>query len=103
METLDRIKSLMKENSNMSRAKLAEASGVSLSTLNSMFSRNSRPTDSTLTAICKAFGISVTQFYLEMHIPVELPEEDVKLLDASRRFTRKQRDKLISFLDSLSE
>lgn len=45
--------------------KLAKLSGVSQSTLSNMFSRNNDPSISTLEDICRAFGITLSQFFAD--------------------------------------
>lgn len=58
--------------------RLAKESGLSESTIINIFQRNTLPTISTLEAICRAFGITLAQFFAESNL-VELSSEQQDL------------------------
>lgn len=62
MNVLKRINELRK-NRGWSIYKLSEESGITQSTLANMFNRQTQPSISTLTALCEAFGITLSQFF----------------------------------------
>lgn len=62
MEVLEKIERLRKEK-GWSINYLAMESGLTQSTLNNLYSRNTEPKISTLRAICGAFGISLSEFF----------------------------------------
>ena len=62
MEVLEKIERLRKEK-GWSINYLAMESGLTQSTLNNLYSRNTEPKISTLRAICGAFGISLSDFF----------------------------------------
>ena len=64
MEVLDKIERLRKEK-GWSINYLAMESGLTQSTLNNLYSRQTEPKISTLRAICSAFGISLSEFFKE--------------------------------------
>lgn len=64
MEVLEKIESLRKER-GWSINYLAMESGLTQSTLNNLYSRNTKPKISTLRAICGAFGITLSDFFKE--------------------------------------
>lgn len=64
MEVLEKIESLRKER-GWSINYLAMESGLTQSTLNNLYSRNTEPKISTLRAICGAFGITLSDFFKE--------------------------------------
>lgn len=64
MEVLEKIEKLRKEK-GWSINCLAMESGLTQSTLNNLYSRNTEPKISTLRAICSAFGISLSDFFKE--------------------------------------
>ena len=64
MEILEKIDKLRKER-GWSIYKLAEESCVTQSTMANMFSRHSTPSIWTLSMICEAFGITLSQFFEE--------------------------------------
>lgn len=64
MEVLEKIETLRKEK-GWSINYLAMESGLTQSTLNNLYSRNTEPKISTLRAICGAFGITLSDFFKE--------------------------------------
>ncbi len=64
MEILEKIEALRKEK-GWSINYLAMESGLTQSTLNNLYSRNTEPKISTLRAICGAFGITLSEFFKE--------------------------------------
>lgn len=64
MEVLEKIETFRKEK-EWSINYLAMESGLTQSTLNNLYSRNSEPKISTLRAICGAFGITLSEFFKE--------------------------------------
>lgn len=71
MDVLERIEELRKEK-GWSINYLAMESGLTQSTLNNLYSRNSEPKISTLRAICSAFGITLADFFKEEESEDEL-------------------------------
>ena len=64
MEVLEKIEKLRKEK-GWSINYLAMESGLTQSTLNNLYSRNTEPKISTLRAICSAFGLTLSDFFKE--------------------------------------
>lgn len=64
MEVLKKIERL-REEKGWSINYLAMESGLTQSTLNNLYSRNTEPKISTLRAICGAFGITLADFFKE--------------------------------------
>ena len=62
MDAQKQIKKLMEERS-WTDYRLAKESGLSHSTVTNMFDRNNTPTLPTLEAVCRAFGITLAQFF----------------------------------------
>ena len=71
MEVLEKIEKLRKEK-GWSINYLAMESGLTQSTLNNLYSRNTEPKISTLRAICGAFGITLSDFFKEEESDDEL-------------------------------
>ena len=78
MNTQERIRQLMKER-NWTDYRLAKEANLSHSTVANMFKRNNAPTIPTLEAVCKAFCITLAQFFTEGNAPIELTEEQRNL------------------------
>ena len=64
MDVIERIDFLMKER-KWSTYKLSQESGLSSSTIANIHRRNTVPSITTLEAICKAFNITLAQFFSE--------------------------------------
>lgn len=77
MDTKGRIREMMNDR-RWSDYKLAQNAGLSQSTISNLFTRNNDPTISTLSSICDAFGITLSQFFSEGPI-VELTDEQYVL------------------------
>ena len=71
MEVLEKIERLRIEK-GWSINYLAMESGLTQSTLNNLYSRNTEPKISTLRAICGAFGITLSDFFKEEETEDEL-------------------------------
>lgn len=71
MEVLEKIEMLRKEK-GWSINYLAMESGLTQSTLNNLYSRNTEPKISTLRAICGAFGITLSDFFKDEESDDEL-------------------------------
>lgn len=73
MDVLDRLRRLMYER-DWTEYRLAKESGLSQSTISNMFYRNTIPSIPTLEIICRAFGITLAQFFADGNF-VELTDE----------------------------
>ena len=73
MDTNDRIKQLLTER-GWTSYRLAKEAGISDATINNLFRRNTVPTIPTLEAICKGFGITLSQFFAEGDMVEMTPE-----------------------------
>ncbi|MCU6720584.1 helix-turn-helix domain-containing protein [Porcipelethomonas ammoniilytica] len=94
MNTLERIRKLL-NGRNWSMYKLLKASGVSQSTLSNMFSRNNDPSISTLEDICKAFGITLSQFFANEGELVVLTKEQSEMLEKWSSLSAEQKSSLL--------
>ena len=80
MDVLERLRKLLQER-GWSEYRLAQVSGLNESTISNIYRRNTLPTIPTLEAICKAFGITLSQFFAESDM-VEMTPDVKELLDA---------------------
>lgn len=64
MDTIERIRQQM-ELRGWSEYRLAKESGLSQSTIANVFHRSTLPSIPTLERICKAFGITLSQFFAD--------------------------------------
>ena len=99
MDAQKRIKQLMKER-DWTDYRLAKESGLSHSTVTNMFNRNNAPTLPTLEAVCKAFGITLAQFFAEGE-ESRLTEEQQKLFSKWSTLTDRQKQILLELMDAI--
>ena len=95
MDTLDKIRRLQGER-GWTDYKLAQEAQISTNTLSSLFLRNSPPKLDTLQCICKAFGLTLAQFFLEDEEIEVLSGTEKEMLQVFRKLSPKQQQALIS-------
>ena len=96
-----RIRKLMAER-QWSEYRLALESGLSQSTISNIFSRNTTPSISTLESICKAFGITLAQFFAEGD-RVELTSEQLEMFRAWSSLTPAQKEVIRQLIDVMKK
>lgn len=102
MDILNKITSLREER-HWTEYQLAEKSGLTQSTISSWYRKKMLPSISSLTKICDAFGITVSQFFLdddESNV-VLLSEKQLQLLKQAAKLDAAQFDALLIFLEKL--
>lgn len=100
MDILKRIEELRLER-GWSIYKLTSEAGLTQSTLSNMYSRNTLPSITTLDGICKAFGISLAQFFTTEN-GKDLSDEEFRLISSFRSLNKKQRAAIVSLCESLN-
>jgi len=100
LNVLEKIKTLQREK-GWSMAQLAKKANLTPSTLSTLFQRNHLPTIPTLQAICRAFGITTSQFFADSHLPLDLTLEQTHLLEKWTRLTDKQKIALLALMESM--
>lgn len=101
MDILEKIIKLREER-HWSEYQLAEKSGLTQSTISSWYRKNMLPSVPSLTRICDAFGLSLSQFFLEdQEQAVLLSERQSHLLMYAAKLSPEQYDALLKFLQSL--
>ncbi len=98
MDILDKITQFRMER-NWTEYQLAEKSGLTQSTISSWYRKNMLPTIPSLTKICDAFGITLSQFFLEDGDNVILiSEQQRQLLHHAAKLSPQQYEALLHFL-----
>lgn len=101
MDILKKITQLREER-HWTEYQLAEHSGLTQSTISSWYRKNTLPSISSLSKICDAFGMTLSQFFLEEgNNVVLLNESQFRLLMAANKLSTKQYDILVQFLNEL--
>lgn len=101
MNILEKIVALREER-HWTEYQLAERSGLTQSTISSWYRKNMLPSIPSLNKICDAFGITLSQFFLENDDKtLSLTEKQLDLLQAVEKLDAKQYAALIEFLNTL--
>lgn len=99
MDTNKRLKQLLKER-GWSEYRLAKNCGLSESTIANIFRRNTQPSIITLEIICKAFGITLSQFFAEGDM-IEVTPELKELFENWVNLTPKQKEAALQMLKAM--
>ncbi|HHY27930.1 MAG TPA: helix-turn-helix transcriptional regulator [Desulfitobacterium dehalogenans] len=95
MDIQERIKQLM-DTKGWSEYKLAKEANLPQSTISHLFKRNNAPTYPTIEAICRAFGITMAQFFADEGEAVVLTPDQKELLLLWGTLTQEQHQIVIS-------
>ena len=97
---LTRLRELCKQN-HYSMYLLSKKSGVPLSTLSGIFTKNRYPSIPTLYKLCTALNISISDFFLEPDLVGIITQDDIHLLSKVHSLTLAKRQFLNAYLDAL--
>lgn len=97
-----RLKELCKAQ-HMSKYRLAQLTGLSQTTIANLMDGKNSPTVQTLDIICKAFGISVSQFFNPEDAFSGLSDVQKELLTAWAALDDEKRKLLLAFMQSLQQ
>ena len=100
MDAQKRIKQLMEER-GWTDYQLAKESNLSQSTVANMFNSNNAPTLPTLEAVCKAFGVTLAQFFSESKEPYVLMPEQQELFSRWSSLTDEQKRLLLNLMNTM--
>lgn len=100
MDTHERLRQLLAER-GWTEYRLAKNCGLSESTIANIYRRNSVPSVATLEAICKGFGITMSQFFADTDM-VELTPDMKELFDCWVCLTPSQKSAAIQMLKAMS-
>ena len=96
MDTHQRLRQLLHER-GWTEYRLSKECGLSESTLANIFRRNTLPSIGTLEAICRGFGISLSQFFAEGDM-VEMTPETKTLFDGWVTLTAEQKAAVLQMI-----
>ena len=101
MDILGKITKLRLERA-WSEYELAERSGLTQSTISSWYRKNLIPSIPSLEHICDAYGITLSQFFIEDEcFSEQLTKTQIEILNRWNRLTKDQQKKLADFLDAI--
>ncbi|MBD8974044.1 MAG: XRE family transcriptional regulator [Clostridiales bacterium] len=101
MDGIQKIKDLTEER-GWTEYRLVKESGIAASTISNIFHRNTLPNIITLEAICKTFGITLSQFFSDDNVLYPSEDQRAILLEWSY-LNDTQRTHLLQLLQSMRE
>ena len=100
MDTHARLQQLLRER-GWTEYKLSIECGLAQSTIGNIFRRNTTPSVVTLEAICRGFGITMSQFFADSDM-VELTSDMKELINCWVCLTPPQKTATIQMLKAMS-
>ena len=100
MDAKQKIQQLMNDR-GWTMYRLAIESGLSHTTVTNMFRKNNAPTLSTLEAICRGLGITMSQFFLDNENVVDITTEQKELLRKWSTLSENQKEALLRLIDTI--
>lgn len=100
MTVLERILEL-KEERNWSEYRLSEESGIAQTTISSWFRKNINPTITSLESLCRAFNITMSQFFAFDDDPAVLTKEQIELLNYWNRLDMQQQKAVLEVIKNM--
>lgn len=101
MNTSEKIKKLLAER-GWTPYRLSKEAGLPDATIGNIFRRNTMPTIPTLEAICRAFGITMSQFFADGDM-VEMTPELKELFEDWVNLTAAQKQAVHSMLKAMKQ
>ncbi len=100
MDTNERLRQLLIQR-GWTEYRLAKKCGLNQSTIANIFRRNTVPSIATLESICKAFGITLSQFFADSEM-VELTPELKSIFDSWVNLTPSQKKAVAEMLQAMN-
>ncbi len=101
MTVLDRIMQLRVER-KWTEYRLSEESGIAQTTISSWFRKNITPSIPSLENICKAFNITLSEFFAFDNQPITLTDNQRKLIDSFSRLSIDQQKIIVDLINSMN-
>ena len=99
MDILSKI-SRLREARHWTEYNLAKEADLPQSTISSWYNKNMLPSITSLEKICKAFGITMSQFFASGSENFELTKEQKEMLEKWNALNNAQKRALIQFLEN---
>ena len=100
MDTNERLRHLLNER-GWTEYKLAKKCGLSQSTIANIYRRNTAPSIATLEAICRGFGITLSQFFADEEM-VELTADLKQVFECWVSLTPNQKEAAVQMLKAMN-
>ncbi len=99
---VDRIEELCALR-QMSRYALSQKSGISQASISTLLNRKSVPTIQTLEKICKAFNITLAQFFAKGESVPELTDEQRNVLELWVQMDEREKELVMAYMRGIMQ
>ena len=100
MNVIKRITEL-KERRGWSDYAMAEKSGLSTATISAWYNKGYEPSVHSLELVCEAFGITLSQFFMEEGEAILLNQEEKNLLEHWNALGKEQKRSLLELIKNM--
>ena len=101
MDATERIKSLL-EQRGWTAYRLSKNCGLSENTIATILKRNSLPSVGTLEAICKGFGITLSEFFAEGNL-IEVTPDTKQLIEYWGGLSLEQKKSILDLMKNMNQ
>ena len=101
MDATERIKSLL-EQRGWTAYRLSKSCGLSENTIATILKRNSWPAVGTLEAICKGFGITLSEFFAEGNL-IEVTPDTKQLIEYWGGLSPTQKKTILELVKNMNQ
>jgi len=91
----------LRDARNWTEYRLSEEANITQSTISGWFCKNKNPTISSLEKVCKAFGITLSQFFAEGEEPIVLTEEQRRMFDKWNSLEKEQKEAFLNLIEKI--
>lgn len=99
---IERIEAL-REKRQMSRYRLAQASGLPQSSVSNLLNRSNVPSIHTLEKICGGLGVTLAQFFAKDGKTLDLTEEQEKILTVWDGLSEEEKLRVYAFVQGMKK
>jgi len=100
MDSYKKIDKLCEER-GWTKYELCKRANISKTTLSTGRKRNNDPSISTLESLCKAFGITLSQFFSGGNVPLDLTKQQKELLENWSYLSDKQKKVIYELIKNI--
>lgn len=101
MDLIARINELLKQR-GWSKYRLAKEANLSQTTISSMINRGNNPTVATIESCCKAFGITLAEFFNADTQDMEFTLEERRLINEWRKLSPEMKNVVQQMISAVS-
>ena len=91
---------ILREKNNWTEYRLAMEAGLPQGTISSWYTKNKTPSFASIEKVCKAFGLTVSQFFAENYDFIDLSDEEKEFLKKWHALSEDEKKIVMRILNS---